>query len=175
VLKNSEVLVLLSKYQDRRTTSTQEAHSLVMNEFTERRNLLQTKYCNLLSFDVENRNGDLVLSPDWISTIFAFNKAEHGVQFLNSLITQAQSKGFHILNDEGIAITSDICLELLRMVNQAEETVAQQILDGIEFNQLSNIIAECTDSINAKEADNEIRTTLSIAKLLSHWPMAKLE
>ena len=64
VLNNREVHVLIAKNKDNRCTSAQEAHSLIMKELIERRDLLQNKYMNLLSFDVENQNGDLVLSPD---------------------------------------------------------------------------------------------------------------
>ena len=139
-----------------------------MKELIERRDLLQNKYKNLLSFDVENQNGDLVLSPDWISTILAFNKAEHSVNFVWSLITQAKNKGFEVQNDDGQAILSDLCLEAIRNVNETEETLAKQIHEGINFDQLSQIIQDCEDAINANEANKEIRTRLTIAKILRH-------
>ena len=139
-----------------------------MKELIERRDLLQNKYKNLLSFDVENQNGDLVLSPDWISTILAFNKAEHSVNFCWSLITQAKNKGFEVQIDDGQAILSDLCLEAIRNVNETEETFAKQIHEGINFDQLSQIIQHCEDAINANEANKEIRTRLTIAKILYH-------
>ena len=64
VLNDPEVHVLLSSNKDRRTTSPEESFDAVMVDLTKRRQLLQTKYCDLLALDAENRNGDLVLSPD---------------------------------------------------------------------------------------------------------------
>ena len=63
-LNDPEVLTLVSSHKDNRTCSGQFAFSAVMEELTNRRTLLQTKYANLLAFDADNREGDLVLSPD---------------------------------------------------------------------------------------------------------------
>ena len=80
-----EVLVLLSSSKDNRISSAETAHQNVMRELRCRRKLLQTEYNTLLGYDVENKDGDLVLSPDWLSTIFAYNKAEHNVNFSSAL------------------------------------------------------------------------------------------
>ena len=84
------------------------------------------------------------------------------------MITQAKNKGFEVQNDDGLAILSDLCLEAIRNVNETEETLAKQIHEGIKFDQLSQIIQDCEDAINANEANKEIRTRLTIAKILYH-------
>ena len=84
------------------------------------------------------------------------------------MITQAKNKGFEVQIDDGQAILSDLCLEAIRNVNETEETLAKQIHEGINFDQLSQIIQHCEDAINANEANKEIRTRLTIAKILYH-------
>ena len=64
LLKDKDVLVLISSHRDKRTKSTSKAFSNIIADLEEKRRLLQTKYENLLSFDVLKRDGDLVLSPD---------------------------------------------------------------------------------------------------------------
>ena len=123
MLNNSEVFVLTTEYKDNRTTSPQDAYSVIKNELTERRHLLQNKYVNLLSVDIESRNGDIVLFHDWISSLIAFNQAAHRVTFVLSLITQARNKGFVVKYNEGQAVLNDVCLEAIRSVNEAEETL----------------------------------------------------
>ena len=64
ILSEQNVLALLSSQKDNRTNSPELAHLVVMRELKERRALFQGKYKDLLSYDVENKDGDLVLSPD---------------------------------------------------------------------------------------------------------------
>lgn len=64
LLSEPNVLALLSSQKDNRVNSPELAHLAVMRELKERRTLLQEKYKHLISYDVENKDGDLVLSPD---------------------------------------------------------------------------------------------------------------
>ena len=63
-LSEQEVPVLLSSNKDNRISTVETAHQNVMRELRSRRTLLQSEYRSLLAYDVENKNGDLVLSPD---------------------------------------------------------------------------------------------------------------
>ena len=166
-LRDSEVPVLLSTHTDNRSISPKRAHTDVMHELQSRRKLLQCKYKNMLAYDVENKNGDLQLSPDWLSTIFAFNKAENNVNFSSSLAAQAKNKGFGVVFDEGHVQVSRTCQESMAHVKECESDLLRRIYHSIEFDQLQSIIQECEDAINENESNKDIREKLSVCKLLS--------
>ena len=166
-LRDPEVLVLISTHTDNRSISPKLAHSDVMHELQSRRKLLQCKYQNMLAFDVENKNGDLQLSPDWLSTIFAYNKAENNVNFSSSLAEQAKNKGFEVIFDEGNVQRSRNCQESMAHVKESESDLLRRIYHSIEFDKLQSIIKECEDAINVNESNKDIREKLCICKLLS--------
>lgn len=166
-LSEQEVIVLLSSNKDYRITSAETAHSNVMQELRSRRALLQSEYRTLLAYDVENKKGDLVLSPDWLSTVFAFNKAEQNVNFSFTLSAQAKPKGFGVLREEDCIQNSRECQQSMARVEEAELDLRKRIYKSINFLELRDIINECEAAINANESDNEIREKLSVCKLLS--------
>lgn len=166
-LSQPKVLTLISSNKDNRITSPEDAHSNIMQELSARRTLLLEKYRTLLSFDVENRDGDLVLSPDWLSTILAFNKAENNVNFFFALSNQAKAKGFHISGDvSSIEMSRDFQQSLVR-VEEAEVELYKRIHRDIKFDELQEIMNACEAAVNANESDKEIREKLAICKLLS--------
>ena len=166
-LSEQEVLVLLSSHKDNRVSSVETAHSNVMRELRSRRVLLQSEYRTLLAYDVENQKGDLVLSPDWLSTVFAFNKAEHNMNFSFALSCQAKSKGFGVSRDVDRIQSSRECQQSIARVEKAELDLRKRIHKNINILELRDIINECEAAINANESDNEIREKISVCKLLS--------
>ena len=166
-LSVQEVLVLLSSSKDNRISSAETAHQNVMRELRSRRTLLQTEYRTLLDYDVENKKGDLVLSPDWLSTVFAFNKAEQNVNFSFALSRQAKLKGFGVFRDVDCIQSSRECQQSMTRVEEAKLDLRKRIHTSINFLELRDIINECEAAINANEPDNEIREKLSVCKLLS--------
>ena len=153
VLTDTVVNVLISSYKDNRTTNPQIAYSAIMTQITDRRNLLWTKYAGMLALDVEARDGDLVLSPDWISQIFAYNKAEHAVNFVNSLCKQATDKGFIVNCDELSKSYSEELAVAASFIKSSDEQRTKAIYQGIKLDELNELIADCHQSIQDNDAD----------------------
>ena len=138
MLTDTVVNILISPYKDNRTTNSQIAYSAIMNQLSDRRNLLWTKYAGMLGHDVEARDGDLVLSPDWISKLFAYNKAEHAVNFLSSLCKQARDKGFTVNCEELSKSYSEELAVAASFIKSSEEQKTMAIYEGIQLDELND-------------------------------------
>ena len=166
-LSQPEVLTLISSSEDNRITSPEDAPSNIMQELNARRTLLQGKYTTLLAFDVENRDGDLVLSPDWLSTILAFNKAGNSVNFAFALSDQAKAKRFCVSSDVSCIEMSRDFNQSLARVEEAEVELCKRIHRDIKLDELQDIMNAYEAAVNANESDKEIREKLAICKPLS--------
>ena len=126
-LSDTNVCVLVSQNEDNRTGDISEAYLKVMDDLKQHRHLYQTKYANLLKYDVENVNEKLVLSPDQVSTLFAYNIAEQRVQFISTLATQAENKGFRVTLRDSLISKSELCATADKKVSMKEDSLEEEI------------------------------------------------
>ena len=93
---------------------------------------------------------------------------------MHSLCTQANAKGFDVYSDDVSGTFSEEAAIAQCMVKSTQEELTMEIFQNIRLDNLSELIQDCEESVNMNDADWEIRTTLSIANFLRHWPLQKL-
>ena len=80
-----------------------------------------------------------------------------------------------MFDDLGRVTTSEVTSKAMSLVRADHEELTAKIHNDLHLQNLSETILQCEEVIKANEADLEIKTTLSIAKILFIWPSRKLD
>ena len=109
-----------------------------------------------------------------MSTLFAYNIAEQRVQFISTLATQAENKGFRVTLRDSLNSKSELCATADKKVSMKEDSLEEEIYKKTEMSSIAEIIKSCESAINEKRSTKEIVMQLKIAKTLSYFPPEKL-
>ena len=129
---------------------------------------------DLLSFDPEFEGTEMKFAPDWITEMFAHTDAEQNQSFKFEFKRLCKLKDFTVtMLDEGEQVAKDL-LEASMAVNASDIEFEKDIHRRLCESDLSEVINLGQHKITRQEATKTIRSMVSGAHVMKHWPDAKL-
>lgn len=123
-----------------------------------------------LQFDPTFENGDIKLSPDWVSRLFAYAEAEQGVNFKDSLIRQATRHGFLVKENLITGNKSTDFAEAGKHVDQTEGDLKKEVYNRMKMTDIDEIITVNRKLVENQQSDPVIKEQLDCAHTLKNWP-----
>ena len=160
--------------RDTPMTDQPDLYEKILNGLGRYKTLLKRQYGDLLQFDPEYTEGDIKLSPDYVTRLVAYTVTEGEEDVPFAVVRNARRHGANIVWEKEENSKSRRLADGVARYRAHEADMVRYVHAEMKMDELSAVISQSNVLVHQQKADSLTRERGACAKILIRWPERKL-